>query len=126
MGGAFYLGAGHTPLGRAVHEGGNREAAAALLVPLAEELLFQLVGPSLVGARRRRQVPNVSTLQHHLHACNSMQVSRVKVNAFKKVFQAQVEYIQHRDYILWPHRHGMLKTAKICMKRPELCIRTAA
>ncbi len=69
--GPTHLGAGHTPLGGAVHEGGDREAAAALLVPLAEELLLQLVGPPLVGARRRRQVPNVSTLQHHLHACNT-------------------------------------------------------
>jgi len=70
VGGALYLGAGHTPLVRAVHEGGDGEAAGALLVPLAEELLLQLVGPPLVCARSRRQVPNVSTLQHHLHACN--------------------------------------------------------
>lgn len=65
------LGAGHTPLGGAVHEGRDREAAAALLVPLTEELLLQLVGPSLVGARRRCQMPNVCTLHHHLHACNT-------------------------------------------------------
>ena len=62
-----YLGAGHAPLGGAVHEGGEGHAACALLVPLAEELLLQLVGPPLVGARGGRQVPNVSTLQHHLH-----------------------------------------------------------
>ena len=62
----LYLRAGHAPLGGAVHEGGDREAARALLVPLAEELLLQLVGPPLVCARCCCQVPNVSTLQHHL------------------------------------------------------------
>ena len=66
--GLVYLGAGHAPLGGAVHEGGEGHAACALLVPLAEELLLQLVGPPLVGARGGRQVPNVSTLQHHLQA----------------------------------------------------------
>ena len=62
-----YLGAGHAPLGGAVHEGGDGQAAGTLAVPLAEELLLQLVCPPLVGSRRRCQVPNVSTLQHHLH-----------------------------------------------------------
>lgn len=63
----LYLGASHAPLGRAVHEGRDGEAACTLLVPLAEELLLQLIGPPLVRARCCCQVPNVSTLQHHLH-----------------------------------------------------------
>jgi len=102
--GPTHLGAGHTPLGGAVHEGGDREAAAALLVPLAEELLLQLVGPPLVGVRRRRQVPNVSTLQHHLHACNTAlghctacKCQESTALPSRRFFQAQVEYIQHTD-----------------------------
>ena len=66
--GVTHLGAGHAPLGGAVHEGGEGQATAALAVPLPEELFFQLVGPPLVCARRCCQVPNVCTLQHHLHA----------------------------------------------------------
>jgi len=34
---------------------------------LAEELLFQLVGPALVGRHVCCQMTNVSTLQQHLH-----------------------------------------------------------
>ena len=63
-----YLGAGHAPLGGAVHEGGEGEAVGALPVPLPEELLLQLHCPPLVCARPCRQVPYVRTLQHHLHA----------------------------------------------------------
>ena len=39
---------------------------------LAEELLFQLVGPALVGVVVSRQVADVCTLYHHLrttHGC---------------------------------------------------------
>ena len=62
-----HLGAGHAPLRGAVHEGRERQPAAALSVPLPEELFFQLVGPPLVCARGGRQVANVCTLEHHLH-----------------------------------------------------------
>ena len=51
------------------HEGGDGQAAGALAVLLAEELLLQLVGPPLVGVVCLCQVPNVSTLQNHL--CNT-------------------------------------------------------
>ena len=100
--GPTHLGSGHTPLGGAVHEGGDGEAAAALLVPLAEELLLQLVGPSFVRARRRRQVPNVSTLQHHLRTCNmplecctALQLSRINSSSSCKALSGIVEYVQH-------------------------------
>ena len=56
------LGAGHAPLGGAVHEGGEGEAVGALPVPLPEELLLQLQGPPLVCPGARRQVPYVRTL----------------------------------------------------------------
>ena len=65
--GLGHLGAGHAPLGGAVHEGGEGEAVGALPVPLPEELLLQLHCPPLVCARPCRQVPNVRTLQQHLH-----------------------------------------------------------
>ena len=38
---------------------------------LAEELFLQLVGPALMGLQVGCQVPNVGTLQHHLHTTNS-------------------------------------------------------
>ena len=39
----LYLGAGHAPLGGAIHERGDSEATCTLLVPLAKEFLLQLV-----------------------------------------------------------------------------------
>lgn len=44
-----------------------RQAGEGGVADLAEELLFQLVGPPLVGRQVCRQVSNVSTLQQHLH-----------------------------------------------------------